>query len=160
VDGRWDDIELDVADVPVPILVRRTASAAVARDWPPPLDHPHRCGASTLAAVHVPVASIRQAADVYARLLAVALPGVFSRPGPGHLRTAFHLGSGTIVLREGGERRAIVLGVASLELSRTVLSQVLPIDDEGVAWLDPSTTSNLRIGLVETRAMADPPVGA
>lgn len=159
VDGRWDDIELDIADVPVPILVRRTAPAVVARDWPPPLEHPHRCGASTLAAVHVPVASIQQAADVYARLLAVELPRVFSGPGPGQLRTAFHLGSGTIVLSQGEERRAVVLGVASLELSKTVLSQALPIDDEGVAWLDPSTTSNLRIGLVETRSIADPPVG-
>ena len=159
VDGHWDDIELDIADVPVPILVRRTEPAAVARDWPPPLEHPHRCGASTLAAVRVPVASIEQAADVYARLLAVEVPRRFSGPGPGQLRTAFHLGSGTIVLSEGDQQRAVVLGVASLELSRTVLSQVLPIDDEGVAWLDPSTTSNLRIGLVETRSIADPPVG-
>jgi hypothetical protein len=159
VDGHWDDIELDIADVPVPILVRRTEPAAVARDWPPPLEHPHRCGASALAAVRVPVASIEQAADVYARLLAVEVPRSFSGPGPGQLRTAFHLGSGTIVLSEGDQQRAIVLGVASLEMSRTVLSQVLPIDDEGVAWLDPSTTSNLRIGLVETRSIADPPVG-
>ncbi|HZD68864.1 MAG TPA: VOC family protein [Actinomycetes bacterium] len=159
VDGRWDDIELDIADVPVPILVRRTQPAAVAHNWPPPLDHPHRCGASTLAAVHVPVTSIQQAADVYARLLAVAVPRVFSGPEPCQRRTAFDLGSGTIVLSEGDERRAVVLGVASLELSRTVLSQVLPVDDEGVAWLDPSTTSNLRIGLVETRAVADPPAG-
>jgi catechol 2,3-dioxygenase-like lactoylglutathione lyase family enzyme len=160
VDGRWDDIELDIGDVPVPILVRRTAPAAVARDWPPPLGWPHRCGAFTLAAVHIPVASIQQAAGVYARLLGVALPRVVSGPGPGQLRTAFDLGSGSIVLREGAERRAVVLGVASLELSRTALSQVLLIDDDGVAWLDPSTTSNLRIGLVETRSITDAPVGA
>lgn len=158
VDGRWEDVELDVADVPVPILVRRTEPAQVARNWPPPLDKPHRCGAVTLAAVHLPVASIENAADVYARLLNVEAPPALSGPGP--QRRVFHLGSATIMLVEGGERRAVVLGVASLEISRAVLSSVLHTPDhEGVAWLDPSATSDLAVGLVEVQgSVPDPPV--
>ncbi len=81
VDGRWEDVELDVAGVPLPILVRRTEPAQVARNWPPPLDEPHRCGAVTLAAVHLPVASIDAAADVYARLLNVDAPRALCSPG-------------------------------------------------------------------------------
>jgi hypothetical protein len=43
-----------------------------------------------------------------------------------------------------------VLGVASAETSRAVLASVLiPPDGDGVAWLDPSATSDLAIGLVE-----------
>jgi hypothetical protein len=150
VDGRWEDVELDVGDVPVPILVRRTEPAQVARNWPPPLDKPHRCGAFTLAAVHLPVASIEAAADVYARLLNVEAPRVLPGPGLGRRQGVFRLGSATIMLVEGGERRAVVLGVASLERSRAVLSSVLlRPDDEGVAWLDPSATSGLAVGLAE-----------
>jgi Glyoxalase-like domain len=161
VDGRWDDVELDVTDVPVPILVRRTEPAPVARDWPPPLDKPHRCGAVTLAAVHLPVASIEAAANVYARLLSVAAPPALAGPGPHRRRRGvFHLGSATIMLVEGGERRAVVLGVTSLEMSRAVLSSVLlPPDDEGVAWLDPPATSGLAVGLAEAHGpIPDPPV--
>lgn len=150
VDGRWEDVELDVADVPVPILVRRTEPAQVARDWPPPLGKPHRCGAFTLAAIHLPVVSIEAAADVYARLLNVEAPPVLSGPGPHRRLGVFHLGSATIMLVEGRERRAVVLGVASLEKSRAFLSSVLrPPDDEGVAWLEPSATSGLAVGLLE-----------
>ena len=158
VDGRWDDVELDVADVPVPILVRRTEPAQVARNWPPPLDKPHRCGAVTLAAVHLPATSIEAAADIYARLLNVEAPPALSGPGP-QRRRVFHVGSATIMLVEGGERRAVVLGVASLEISRAVLSSVLHTPDhEGVAWLDPSATSDLAVGLVEVHAsVPDPP---
>ena len=149
VDGRWDDIELDVADVPLPILVRRTEPAEVARNWPPPLDQPHRCGAFMLAAVHLPVASIEAGADVYARLLNVEASAL-SRPGPGRRRTVFHLGSARIMLIEGGERRAVVLGVASLETSRAILSSVLlPPDDDGIAWLHSSTNADRAFGLVE-----------
>ena len=70
--------------------------------------------------------------------------------GLGLRRGVFHLGSATITLIEDGERRAVVLGVASLDMSRAVLSSVpLRSDDEGVAWLDPSATSDLAVGLVE-----------
>lgn len=161
VDGRWDDIELDVAEVPVPILVRRTEPAEVARNWPPPLHHPHRCGASTLAAVHLPVASIEAAVDVYARLLGVEAPPPLSGAAPGRRYAVFHLGSGTIVLVEGGERPAIVLGVASLKMSRVALRSVLlPTDDRGVAWLDPSATSSLAMGLTEGKPLRRPTPGS
>jgi hypothetical protein len=134
----------------VPILVRRTEPAEVARNWPPPLDKPHRCGAFTLAAVHLPVASLEAAAGVYAGLLNVEAPPAVAGPGPGRRRGVFHLGSATITLIEDGERRAVVLGVASLDMSRAVLSSVLlRPDDEGVAWLDPSATSDVAVGLVE-----------
>jgi hypothetical protein len=150
IDGRWDDVELDVADVPAPILVRRTEPADVARNWPPPLDKPHRCGAFTLAAVRLPVASIGAAADIYARLLDVEPPLALSGSGRQRRQVEFHLGSATITLVEDGERRAIVLGVASLETSSAVLASVLlPPDDEGIAWLDPSATSDLVVGFVE-----------
>ncbi len=159
VDGRWEDVELDVTDVPVPILVRRTEPAQVARHWPPPLDKPHRCGAVTLAAVHLPVASIEAAADVYARLLGVQAPPALSGSGP-YRRGVFHLSSGTITLMEGAERPAVVLGVASLETSRAVLSpMLLPPDRDGIAWLDPSASSGLTVGLTEIAhsRVPDPP---
>lgn len=158
VDGRWDDVELDVADVPVPILVRRTEPAEVARNWPPPLDRPHRCGAFTLAALHLPVTSIEAAADVYTRLLDVESPPALSGPGRQRRRVVFHLGSATIALVEDGERRAVVLDVSSLEASRAVLASVLlPPDDEGIAWLDPSVTSDLAVGLVEVHGSVPDP---
>jgi hypothetical protein len=54
------------------------------------------------------------------------------------------------MLVEGGERRAVVLGVASLEKARAILPLVLlPPDDKDVAWLDPSAPSCLAIGLAE-----------
>ncbi len=98
------------------------------------------------------------AADVYARLLNAKAPPALSDPGS--QRRVFHLGSATIMLVEGGERRAVVLGVASLEISRAVLSSVLlPPDDEGVAWLDPSATSGLAVGLAEDHgSVPGPPV--
>lgn len=157
VDGLWDDVELDVADVPMPILVRRTEPAQVARNWPPPLDKPHRCGAFMLAAVHLPVASIEAAADTYARLLNVGAS--HSAPGPeqARRRKVFHCGSARIMLIEHGERPAVVLGVASLDTSNAALSSVLdPPDDEGVAWMSTQATSNLAIGLVEAEHRSVP----
>lgn len=157
VDGRWDDIELHVAGVPMPILVRRTEPADVARNWPPPLDHAHPCGAATLAAVQIPVGSIEAAAHVYARLLTAETPPDLSGAGPDRRRAVFHLGSGAIELVEGGERRAVVLGAASLEMSRTTLGSVLlPTDDQGVSWLDASEPSNFVIGLVEGEPLSGP----
>jgi catechol 2,3-dioxygenase-like lactoylglutathione lyase family enzyme len=145
VDGLWDDVEIEASES-MPILVRRTAPAEVARDWPPALDRPHRCGAFTLAAVHLPVRSVSSAADVYARLLGVEAPRIRRR------RAAFRVGSATIVLVEGDERGAVVLGVASLERSRAALGPVLmPTDRGGVAWLNPAATEGLPIGLAEGR---------
>ncbi|HZD17487.1 MAG TPA: hypothetical protein VE669_05045, partial [Actinomycetota bacterium] len=149
VDGRWDDVTLDAAGVPVPILVRRTEPAEVARHWPPPLDLLHRCGATTLAEVHVPVPAIGPAIEIYRRLLGVDAPSVL--PGA-HRRAVFRLPGSRIELVEGGERRAVVLGVSSLEEARDALGPVVPpVGDRGVAWLDPSATEGLVIGLREHR---------
>lgn len=150
VDGRWDDVEIDAAGVPMPILVRRTEPAEVARDWPPPLDHPHPGGAFALAAVHIPVASIDAAAPLYSRLLAVEAPRDCTGPEPGPRQAAFQLASGTIVLVEGDQRRAVILGVESLERSRAILGSVLPPAYDGVAWLDPWASSGLAVGFIET----------
>jgi hypothetical protein len=128
---RSDDIELDVADVSLPGLVRRTEPVEVARDWPPPLDRAHRCGAFTLFAVHVPVPSIEEAAEVYGcSARASHTPG---RPGLGRRRAVFRLASAEIVLVDDDGRRAVVLGVSSLERPRSVLTSVLLPADEG-AW--------------------------
>ena len=79
-------------------------------------------------------------------------PLLSAGPGPGRRRAAFHLASGTIVLVEADQRRAAVLGVKSLAKSRAALaSVVLPTDDDGIAWLDPSANSDLAIGFAETR---------
>ena len=68
VDGTWDDVEIRAGAVMLPRLIRRTAPRAVARDWPPPLADTHRCGARTLAAVHVEVPSLEEAVEAYRRL--------------------------------------------------------------------------------------------
>jgi hypothetical protein len=145
VDGRWDDIQLDVADVPVPGLVRRTAPPEAARDWPPPLARTHRCGASTLAALYVPVPKLAAASRFYGRLLGPATP-----QESGQRRVVLPLSLGSIVLVEGDERLAVVLGVASLEESIAVLApRLLPPDEDGVAWLD-SSAATLALGLTDT----------
>jgi catechol 2,3-dioxygenase-like lactoylglutathione lyase family enzyme len=144
VDGRWDDVQLDVADVPVPGLVRRTEPPEAARNWPPPLARPHRCGASTLAAVRVPVPKLVAASRFYGRLLGHATP-----QESGQRRVVLPLLLGSIVLVEGAEW-AVVLGVASLEESSAALaSRLLPPDENDVAWLD-SSASTLALGLTET----------
>jgi catechol 2,3-dioxygenase-like lactoylglutathione lyase family enzyme len=145
VDGRWDDVQLDVADVPAPGFVRRTEPPEAARNWPPPLARPHRCGAATLAAVHVPVPELAAASRFYGRLLGPATP-----QESGRRRVVLPLSLGSIVLVEGAERPAVVLGVASLEESSAVLApRLLPPDEDDVAWLD-SSASTLALGLTET----------
>jgi hypothetical protein len=155
VDGRWDDVEVEVeaAGVPVPVLVRRTEPAELARDWPPPLEGSHRCGATTLAEVHVPVASLREAAEVYARLLGGERSWVAAGGPSVHRRAVFHLGTGRVVLVEGASRYAVVLGVPSLTTSRAVLGPaLLPPDDRGVSWFDPVSGTGLPLGLVPLRS--------
>jgi hypothetical protein len=150
VDGTWDDVELLVGDVSAPLLVRRTEPAEVARDWPPPLRQPHRCGATMLAAVHLPAASLEPAVEVHARLL-----GYGPRPGDGgdgtahHRRATFDLGTGSLVLDEGAAGPGVVLGVTSLGRANEILGRPLAVDDGGIAWLDPTLTSGLRIGFTD-----------
>jgi Glyoxalase-like domain len=149
VDGTWDDVEIRAGAVPFPILVRRTAPDSVARDWPPPLAVAHRCGARMLAAVHVEVPSLEEAADAYRRLLGedhVSWPDDERRQGHEHVRLA----SGGILLEEavhGG--LGLVLGVRSLEATRAALDGRLARTDESVAWLDPDETFGLRLGFAE-----------
>jgi hypothetical protein len=157
VDGRWDDVEVEVAEVPVPVLVRRTEPAELARDWPPPLERSHRCGATTLAEVHVPVASLREAAEVYARLLGVGRWWVAAGGPSVPRRAVFRLGTGRVVLVEGASRYAVVLGVPSLATSRAVLGPaLLPPDDRGVSWFDPGSGTGLPLGLVPLRSRTVP----
>jgi catechol 2,3-dioxygenase-like lactoylglutathione lyase family enzyme len=151
VDGRWDDVWLDVDDVPVPGLVRRTEPPEAARNWPPSLARAQRCGASTLAAFHVPVPDLEVASRFYERLVGSPASHVPTRQGSDQRRVVLPLSVGTIVLIEGGERPAAVLGVASLAESSKVLGpRLLSPDDDDVAWLDPSVTT-LALGFAETR---------
>lgn len=55
VDGTWDDVEIHAGNVPLPILVRRTAPPKLAADWPPALSEPPRSGVHALVAVHLSV---------------------------------------------------------------------------------------------------------
>jgi hypothetical protein len=149
VDGTWDDVELLAGDVSLPLLVRRTEPAELARDWPPPQREPHPCGATTLAAVHLPVASLDPAVEVHARLL-----GNGPRPDDGggragRRRATFDLGASSLVLVEGAEQTRIVLGVTSLERASEYLPRPLALDDEGIGWLDPALASGLRIGFTD-----------
>jgi len=152
VDGTWDDVEIDAASVPFPILVRRTAPPEVARDWPPALAEPHRCGARTLAEVHVGVPSLGEALEAYGRLLGLGpdeMPGSVADPRSGRMRLVLPLASGRVVLLDGGTGgvERIVLGVASLEGvdggSRT------RYEGDPVAWLDPGEAFGLELGLAQ-----------
>jgi hypothetical protein len=149
VDGRWDDVEIEVAEVPVPVLVRRTEPAELARNWPPRLERSHRCGATTLAEVHVPVASLREAAEIYAGLLGGEPSWVAAGGASAVRRAVFHLGTGRVVLVEGASRYAVVLGVPSLAASRAVLgAALLSPDDRGVSWFAQAMGTGLPLGLV------------
>jgi Glyoxalase-like domain len=145
VDGTWDDVEVRLGAAALPTLIRRTAPAEIARDWPPALAEPHRCGARSLAAVHVEVPSVAEAREAYRRLLGADLP----EPERGRARVP--LASGEIVLRGdgAGEIAGIVLGVASLEATRAALPEPLRETDDGVAWLDPAETHGLPLGFAE-----------
>lgn len=145
VDGTWDDVELRIGAVPLPTLIRRTAPSDVARDWPPALGEPHRCGARTLAAVHVEVPSVGEALEAYGRLLG-RQP---ERPvrGPAHVS----LVTGEVVLHEdrGGRISGIVLGVSSLDQTRDALRAPLVETRDGVAWRDPEGAFGVRLGFAE-----------
>lgn len=151
VDGTWDDVEIDAGPVPLPILVRRTAPAEIARDWPPALAELHRCGARTLAEVHVGAPSLGDALEPYGRLLGLGpeeIPEAVADPRSGRMRVALPLASGRVVLLDGGtgEVERIVLGAGSLE----GVGGERPIRYEGdpVGWLDPRETFGLQLGFV------------
>jgi hypothetical protein len=142
VDGAWDDVEVDADDVPVPTLVRRTAPADVARSWPPALGEPHPSGATAISAVHVPVPALEPAVAAYALLLGARPSTVDARRG----RVAFRLGDARIVLTERDADLAVVLAVTSVERLRERIGTAVGPPRDGVAWVDPSAASGLRLG--------------
>ena len=153
VDGMWDDVEVLVGSVPLPILVRRTAPASIASDWPPALREEHGCGARWLAAVHVEVESLEDATEAYRRLLAIHPP---SRPADGTWaasgRVRLPLAAGEVVLHErsspGG--LGVVLGVPSLAAARAALGGAIgPTNEDGVAWVTAAETFGLALGFTE-----------
>jgi hypothetical protein len=152
VDGTWDDVEIHAGAVPLPTLIRRTAPRDVARDWPPSLVADHRCGARTLAAVHVEVPSLDDAVPTYRRLLVgEALPEAGEEGSIGK-RKRLRLASGEIVLSEGGLGGVVglVFGVPSLATTRgELLGGRLGPTEEGVAWLNPEEAFGLRLGFAE-----------
>jgi hypothetical protein len=146
VDGTWDDVEIGFRTVPLPTLIRRTAPPAIARDWPPELSGTHRCGARTLAAVHVEVPSLEEAAEAYRRLI-----GAEGSSGSARNRMRLPLTSGELVLQEGGSGGivGIVLGVPSLDATRAVLGSRLAPTEDDVAWVRPDETFGLGLGFAE-----------
>lgn len=153
VDGTWDDVEVRVGSVPLPILVRRTAPASVALDWPPALRGDHRSGARWLVAVHVEVTSLDEATEGYRRLIATeesprTVEGSRTDDGPVRVRLA----AGEVVLHEGSSpgTLGVVLGVPSLATPRAALGDAIgPSDEDDVAWVDPAETFGLRLGFTE-----------
>ena len=159
VDGTWDDVVIDAGSagpggtVPLPILVRRTAPPEIARNWPPPLGEPHRCGARTLAEVHVGVPSVEDAFEAFGRLLGLdRMPEPFADPRSGRTRIDLPLAAGSIALLTAGAGgiERIVLDVGSLETAGSVFGE-RPVrqGNDPVAWLDPSGTSGLELGFAE-----------
>ena len=159
VDGTWDDVEIRAGTVPLPMLVRRTAPRAVARDWPPALVQTHPCGARTLAAVHVEVPAIEEAVEAYRRLLGAEQVSWADKERRAQGKASVRLASGEIVLHEGdsGGALGLVLGVRSLATTRTALESRLAWRDEKVVWVDPHETFGLRLGFAELEA--DPRAG-
>jgi hypothetical protein len=145
VDGTWDDVDVGLAGTPLPTLIRRTGPAAIARDWPPPLAEPHRCGARNLSSVHLDVPSVDAAIQAYRKLVSRNAVSV----GANAVRV--RLASGELVLREAPTARVagIVLGVPSLAATRAALELPLPRDEEGIAWLGERDLDGLRLGFVE-----------
>ena len=95
VDGTWDDVEVRVGPVLLPVPIRRTSPSELARDWPPALVERHRSGAHALVAVHVEVPSVDAALEAYGRLLGRDL----RLPAAGPARVP--LAAGEIHSREG-----------------------------------------------------------
>jgi hypothetical protein len=154
VDGQWDDVEVVAGTVPLPILVRRTAPPALAKDWPPRLAAPHRCGARTLEAVQVTVPDLAAAAEAYGRL--VGTEGTVGRGGDGEARVSVALAAGRIVLVEGEPAgpSALVLGVDDLTATRRVVG---PLTGAPEAWTDPARSRGLRVGFVTRGLPVRPP---
>ncbi len=152
VDGTWDDVEVRAGSARLPTLVRRTAPATVARDWPPALYESHRCGARSLIAVHLEVPSLDETLEAYRRLLG---GDERSWPGPearsGRRRARAPLTAGELVLNEGSTDAivGIVLGVSSLAATRAELGGRLGSLQDDVAWLDPAEAFGLRLGFTE-----------
>jgi hypothetical protein len=152
VDGRWDDVTVDGGSVPLPILVRRTHPFHVAQTWPPPLAKPHRCGATTLEAVHVCVCDLGPAMGIYSRLVGgKVLIGAVN----GVLHAEVRLTSGKVVLQEGEETgiAGIVLGVHSLPAAAAFVG---PPTRSAVSWFDPITSHGLKIGFAEATGILIP----
>lgn len=143
VDGEWDDVQVVAGRVPLPILVRRTAPPDEARDWPPQLKAPHRCGARTLEAVKVAVPDLSAAAEAYGRLV-----GTEGTVASGEAWVSVALATGRIVLVEGEPvgPSGLVLGVDDLTTTRRVVG---PLEGAPVAWTDTRRSRGLRIGFVE-----------
>ncbi len=131
VDGTWDNVELSAGTVPLPILVRRKAPIGVSLDWPPSKGEDHRCGATSIDALHINVPDLHNAKDVFARLLQdQKLP---------------------IELKQGGRPgvAAIVFKANSYETTRAELGNVFdPPDSNGVAWVTDARFSGVRLGFV------------
>lgn len=146
LDGGWDDVEIDAGDMPVPILVRRTSPPQIARAWPPPLRHPHRCGARTLDAVHVTVRDLGAAIDIYSRLTGVK--PMLTTVANGASSAEFRLASGRIALSRGlaSGIGAIVLGTGSLSECVRIVGK---LNGAPVAWLADGVTHGLRTGFVQ-----------
>ncbi len=151
VDGIWDDVGIQAGPVPMPVLVRRTSPAEIARDWPPALGEPHRCGARTLAEVHVGVPSLAEALEPYGRLLGTEAPAPIVDPRSGRPRATFDLAGGRVALLDGGvgEVERIVLGAPTLRAP--LKGRLIRQEGDPVAWLDPSETYGLEVGLVGTQ---------
>lgn len=147
VDGTWDDVEVSLGDVPLPILVRRTHPPDIAADWPPAIKTPHPGGARTLAQVHVAVSDLAAAEEAYARLLGIpCVRQVDSRGSP--LRV-FPAPPGRIVLSSGPAPgiTAIVIGIHA-----TPPADAPPegASVEDIAWLDLPVVAAVRLGLAGT----------
>lgn len=131
VDGTWDNVELAAREVPLPILVRRVSPVEIAADWPPALHQPHRCGAITLATIHLTVPELGPAQDVYSRLLGAE--------------------QNLIKLVEGDDVgvSALVFNVRSYDETRNELGDILSDrDKDGVSWVRSAVISRVRLGFL------------
>jgi hypothetical protein len=91
VDGDWWDGVLAPPDgVPAPILVQRTAPAAVAADWPPPLRDGHPSGIERLVGVYLVTPYVAEAVDFYARLVRALTPAAAHQAAPERVAAGGH----------------------------------------------------------------------
>lgn len=144
-DGVWDDVEIIVDGVTMPILVRRTAPPELSTGWPPPLARPHQSPVRTLASVHVGITEPRAASSVYGRLLGIVTPAGFDP----EIRLPLAAGEVVLVRATRAGIAGVVLGVSSIEEMADYLGESLEPSGDGVAWLDPQLTMGLRLGVAE-----------